>query len=150
MMRVLACALLLALAGCAAIGLAPPERTTAAGIESARPGKAAKPGETVKAAIALLLANHPEDAEILTLMDPRKESGSDASIVASFLHVLAADRRRQRETAAARIRDERRAQEALRSRADAAQERAAQLQQKLDALTELEKTLSERQPSSSR
>jgi hypothetical protein len=68
--------------------------------------------------------------------------------MASFLHVLAAERRRLRETAAARERDERRAHQALRARAEAAQERAAQLQQKLDALTALEKSLSERQTSS--
>jgi hypothetical protein len=46
------------------------------------------------------------------------------------------------------VRDERRAQEQLRSRADSAQERAEQLQQKLDALTALEKSLSDRQPAS--
>ena len=104
----------------------------------------------VKAAIALILANHPEDGEILALVDPvmRKDSGGEVGAMASFLHVLAADRRRLRESAAARVREERRAQEALRSRAEAAQERAAQLQQKLDALTELEKSLTERQPSS--
>ncbi len=68
--------------------------------------------------------------------------------MASFLHVLASDRRRLRESASARVRDERRAQEQFRSRADSAQERAEQLQQKLDALTALEKSLSDRQPAS--
>ena len=141
MRRALACVLVALLGGCASVE---PAGSPAAVTASAGP----EPGETVKAAIALLLASHPEDAEILTLMDPRKESGGDAAAMASFLHVLAADRRRLRETAAARVREDRRAHEALRSRAEAAQERAAQLQQKLDALKELEKNLSERQPSS--
>ena len=136
MRPLLGCILAATLGACASVERAP---GAGAGRESA---------ETVNAAIALLLANHPEDAEILTLMDPRKESGGDVAAMASFLHVLAADRRRQRESAAARVREERRAQDALRTRAEAAQERAAQLQQKLDALTELEKSLTERQPSS--
>ena len=137
MRRILACSLALLLGACATAGPA-----------SRAPETRAERGATVKAAIALLLANHPDDAEILALMDPRKEKGDDAAVMASFLHVLAAERRRLRETAAARTREERRAHEALRSRAEAAQERAAQLQQKLDALTALEKSLSERQPSS--
>ena len=126
------------------VGCAAPARTPPAASAGARPSG------TMKAALDLLVARHPEDAEMLSLMDqvPGKDSGNDASTMASFLHILAADRRRMRETAAARARDERRALEAMRSRADAAQERAAQLQQKLDALTELEKTLSERQTSS--
>lgn len=108
--------------------------------------------QRVKAAIALLMAHHGEEAEIIALVEPiaRKEIDAELQAMASFLHILATDRRRLRESAAARVREERRAQEALRSRADAAQERAAQLQQKLDALTALEKSLSERQPSSSR
>jgi hypothetical protein len=137
MKPLLACALALALGACASV-----ERT------SVTPSRGGESAGTVRAAIAMLLASHPEDGEILALMDPRKESGADAALMARFLHVLAADRRRLREAAAARARDDRRALEALRSRAEAAQERAAQLQQKLDALAELEKSLSERQTSS--
>ena len=106
--------------------------------------------QRVKAAIALLMAHHGEESEILALVEPivRKEIDADLKAMASFLHILATDRRRLRESSAARVREERRAQDALRSRAEAAQERAAQLQQKLDALTALEKSLSDRQPSS--
>lgn len=111
----------------------------------------ATPLARTKAAVALLLAQHEADADILALLEPgpRKDAEDpELRSLASFLHVLAGDRRRLRESAAAKVRDERRAQEQMRSRADAAQERAAQLQQKLDALTELEKSLSDRQPSS--
>lgn len=105
----------------------------------------------VKAAMALFMAHNGDEAEILTLLEPVSRNDSrdpDLRAMASFLHVLASDRRRLRESAAARVRDERRAQEQLRSRADSAQERAEQLQQKLDALTALEKSLSDRQPAS--
>ena len=43
------------------------------------------------------------------------------------------------------LRDERRTFEAQKQRAESLQERVAQLQQKLDALTELERSLSDRQ-----
>jgi hypothetical protein len=105
----------------------------------------------VKAAIALFLAQHPEEAEILGLVEPVARSDSEdpeLRAMASFLQVMAADRRRLRESAAARVREERRAQDQLRSRVDAAHDRAEQLQQKLDALTALEKSLSDRQTSS--
>lgn len=105
----------------------------------------------VKAGIALFMAHNGDEAEILTLVEPVSRNDSedpDLRAMASFLHVLASDRRRLRESAAAKVRDERRAQEQLRSRADSAQERAEQLQQKLDALTALEKSLSDRQPAS--
>jgi hypothetical protein len=72
----------------------------------------------------------------------------DVRALASFLLVQSAERRRLKEGVAAaggRLREERRAHEAQKQRADALQERAAQLQQKMDALTELEKSLSERQ-----
>ena len=108
----------------------------------------ATPLARTKAAVALLLAQHEGDADIVALLEPvARKDAEDPELrsLASFLHVLAADRRRLRESAAAKVRDERRAQEQLRSRADAAQERAEQLQQKLDALTALEKTLSDRQ-----
>jgi hypothetical protein len=130
MRRLSACALAALLGACASVERAP----------VMRPARG-ESGETVKAAIALLLANHPDDAEILSLMDPRKESGGDVETMASFLHVLAAERRRLREAAAARAREERRVHEALRTRAEAEHELPAQLQQKHDALTALEKSL---------
>lgn len=117
-------------------------------------GRAAAPDlERVKAAMALTMAQHAEEGEILALVEPvARKQQNDASVraMASFLQAIALDRRRLRESATAagtRLREERRAHEALRSRADAAQERAALLQQKLDALTELEKSLSDRQSS---
>lgn len=123
--------------------------------EAARQRQAAARNPTdmgrVKAAIALFMAHAENESEILSLVEPVARNDSrdaDLRAMASFLHVLASDRRRLRESAAARVRDERRAQEQLRSRADSAQERAEQLQQKLDALTALEKSLSDRQPAS--
>ncbi len=111
----------------------------------------ASDGTRVKAAIALTLAHPAEETEILALLEPvakRDAPDGDLKTMASFLQLMAIDRRRLRESAAAagsRLRDERRAYEAQKQRADALQERAAQLQQKLDALTDLEKSLSERQ-----
>jgi hypothetical protein len=108
----------------------------------------------VKTALVLTLARPAEEGDILTLVDPvaRKASGdADVKAVASFLQVLANERRRLRESATAagtKLREERRATEAQKQRADALQERATQLQQKLDALTEIEKSLSDRQPPS--
>ena len=105
----------------------------------------------VKAAAALALAQPPDEAEISALVDPvARKDGADADVrsVASFLQAMVADRRRLRESAAAtnaRLREERRLVEAQKQRADALQERAAQLQQKLDAFTEIEKSLSDRQ-----
>jgi hypothetical protein len=106
----------------------------------------------VKAALALALSQPAEEGDILALVDPvARRAGADADLkaMASFLQALAGDRRRLRESATAatarQLREERRAHEAQKQRADALQERAAQLQQKLDALTEIEKSLSDRQ-----
>jgi hypothetical protein len=118
--------------------------------EAARQRRAEDDVSRVKAGIALTLA-HAEESEIVALVEPiarRTAADPDARAMAGFLQVLAADRRRLRESAAAaanRLRDERRAQEAMKQKADAAAERAAQLQQKLDALTEIERSLSDRQ-----
>lgn len=101
-------------------------------------------------AIALSVSPQGDEAEILALVDPvaRKETAhQDVRAMASFLHAMAGERRRLKESAAAanaKLRDERKAVEAQKQRADTAQERAAQLQQKLDALTDLEKSLSDR------
>ncbi len=123
--------------------------------EAARQKQAAAGGASdivrVKAALALSLTTQGDEAEIVALVDPvlkRAPGDIDLKSVASFLHAVATDRRRLRESAAAaggRLRDERRAHDAQKQRVDALQERATQLQQKLDGLTELEKSLSDRQ-----
>ena len=105
----------------------------------------------LKVAMAMVVAPQAEEADILAMVDPiaRKESAeAEVRAMASFLHGVAVERRRLKESAAtagARLRDERRARETEKQRAEAMQERAAQLQQKLDALTDLEKSLSDRQ-----
>ena len=97
----------------------------------------------VKAALALSLAAQSEESDILALVDPvaKKDNGDrDTRAMASFLQVVAHERRRLKESAAAaagRLRDERRLLETQKQRADA-------LQQQLEALTELEKNLSDR------
>ena len=119
--------------------------------EAARERRGGTDISRIKAAMALSLSAQADEAEVISLVEPvAKRDAAEAALkgMASFLQVLAADRRRLRESAAAstaRLRDERRAGEANRQRIEALQERAAQLQQKLDALTELEKSLSERQ-----
>ena len=105
----------------------------------------------VKAAMALVVAGQAEDADILAMVDPlarRDTADADVRAMASFLQGIAHERRRLKESAAAagaRLRDAQRARETEKQRAEALQERAAQLQQKLDALTDLEKSLSDRQ-----
>ena len=111
--------------------------------EAARQRRDASDGARVKAALALSLTSQAEEADILSLVDPvvKKDNGDrDLRAMASFLQVVVNERRRLKESAAAagnRLRDERRQHEAQKQRADA-------LQQKLDALTELEKSLSDR------
>lgn len=106
--------------------------------------------ESVKLALAMSLAPGSDEGEIATLMEPvsrKRTIDDDVRAMASFLLVQSAERRRLKEGVAAagsRLRDERRAHEAQKQRADALQERAVQLQQKIEALTELEKTLSDR------
>jgi len=104
----------------------------------------------LKVAMAMVVAPQAEEADILAVVDPiaRKESAeAEVRAMASFLQGIALERRRLKESAAtagARLRDERKARETEKQRAEAMQERAAQLQQKLDALTDLEKSLSDR------
>ena len=111
--------------------------------EAARHRRDASDMGRVKAALALALASQGDEAEILALVDPvaKKDNGDrDARAMASFLQVVANERRRLKEGASAagnRLRDERRLHETQKQRADA-------LQQKLDALTDLEKSLSDR------
>ena len=95
------------------------------------------------AALALAPASQSDESDILSLVDPvgKKDNGDrDLRAMASFLQVVVNERRRLKESAAAaavRLRDERRMQEAQKQRADA-------LQQKLEALTDLEKSPSDR------
>ena len=104
----------------------------------------------LKVAMAMVVAPQAEEADILAMVDPitRKDTAeAEVRAMASFLQGIATERRRLKESAAtagARLRDERRARETEKQRAEAMQERAAQLQQKLDALTEIEKSLSDR------
>ena len=104
----------------------------------------------LKVAMAMVVAPQAEEADILAVVDPiaRKESAeAEVRAMASFLQGIAMERRRLKESAAtagARLRDERKARETEKQRAEAMQERAALLQQKLDALTDLEKSLSDR------
>ena len=129
------------------------ERGLAAEAARQRQVARSEPGDLVqvKLAMALSLSSLAEESEIIMLVEPvarREMAPADLRAMASFLHVQASERRRLKESAAAagaRARDERRAAESHKLRADALQERAAQLQQKLDALTELEKSLSDRQ-----
>ena len=110
----------------------------------------------VKAALALSLSMQAEDAEIAALVDPvaRRESADrDLRAMAAFVHALAAERRKLRETAAAaqgRLRDERRLAESQKQLAESQKQRADALQQKLDALTELEKSLADREAAPAR
>jgi hypothetical protein len=112
--------------------------------EAARQKREASDLARVKAALALSLAAQSEEGDILALVEaPARKENIDADVraVASFVQALATERRRLKESAAAtgaRLRDERRAHEAQKQRAET-------LQQKLDALTELEKSLSDRQ-----
>jgi hypothetical protein len=103
--------------------------------------------------VALALAANPqsEDADIVGLVEPllkeTPQTDADVRAMASFLHSIVVERRRLKEGAASagnRARDDRRAFEAQKQRADKLQESNAQLQQKLDALTNLEKSLSNR------
>ena len=104
----------------------------------------------LKVGMAMVVAPQTEESDILAVVEPiaRKESAEpEVRAMASFLQGIALERRRLKESAAtagARLRDERRARETEKQRAEAMQERAAQLQQKLDALTDLEKSLSDR------
>jgi hypothetical protein len=127
---------------------------TALAAETNRQRQAAQKQPTdvarLKVAMAMVVAPQAEEADILAVVDSiaRKESAeAEVRAMASFLQGIALERRRLKESAAtagARLRDERRARETEKQRAEAMQERAAQLQQKLDALTDLEKSLSDR------
>jgi len=109
------------------------------------------PVTSLKLALALVAAPTSEDVDVQTALDAvgRSGPGTDPGVasLAGFLQGVLAERRRLRETAASagnRARDEKRAHDATRQRAEGLQEKNLQLQQKLDALTDLEKSLATR------
>jgi hypothetical protein len=116
--------------------------------EAARQRRDPSDAARVKAALALTLSSQGDESDVLSLVDPvaKKDNGDrDLRAVASFLQVVANERRRLKESAAAAgkgLREERRLRDSEKQRADT-------LQQKLDALTDLEKSLSDR-PSTNR
>lgn len=95
----------------------------------------------VKAAAALSFSSQSDENEILALVEPieKRPGDRDLKAMAGFLQAMVLERRRVKESTAARLRDEHKALDAQRQRADA-------LQQKLEALSELEKSLSDRPP----
>lgn len=116
----------------------------ALGAEAARMKRDASDVARVKAALALSLSSQSDDAEVLDLVEPvtRRTNGDrDVRAMAAFVQAQASERRRLklRATAAAgELREERKL-------AESQAQRAEQLQQKLDALTNLEKSLAERE-----
>ena len=116
---------------------------SALGAEAARMKRDASDVARVKAALALTLSSQGDDAEILELVDPvarRAAADRDVRAMAVLLQVMAGERKRLRQRAAAaagELREERRAMESQKQRAET-------LQQKLDALTDLEKSLANR------
>lgn len=114
------------------------------GAEAARMKRDASDLARVKAALALSLTAQSDEGEILDLVEPvtrRTNADRDVRAMAAFVQAQAAERRRlkQRATATAgELREERKL-------AEAHAQRAEQLQQKLDALTNLEKSLAERE-----
>ena len=97
----------------------------------------------VKAALALSLSSQADDGDIIELVDPvtRKQSASDVRAMAALLSTMANERQKLRKranAAAGELREERKV-------AEAQKQRAEQLQQKLDALTDLERSLAARE-----
>ncbi|QJR14412.1 hypothetical protein [Usitatibacter palustris] len=125
-------------------------------LETSRQREFAKKDPTdlarLKAALALSTSPQSEEADILALIEPLLREGyaiqdADALAMASFLQGMALERRRLKESAAVangRSRDDRKAMDAQKHRADHLEQRVTQLQQKIDALTSLEKSLSKR------
>ena len=116
----------------------------ALGAEAQRMKRDASDLARVKAALALSLSAQSDDAEILDLVDPvARKTGADRDVraMAAFVQAMAMERRRLKQrasTTAGELREERRL-------AEAQKQRAEQLQQKLDALTEVERSLAERE-----
>jgi hypothetical protein len=116
----------------------------ALGAEAARMKRDASDVARVKAALAMTLSSQSDEAEILELVDPvtrRSTADRDVRAMAALLQAMTTERRRLKQRAAAaagEVREERKVAETQKQRAEA-------LQQKLDALTELEKSLAARE-----
>jgi len=98
-----------------------------------------------------LTASGADEAEILAALEPVTREGGTASVdvksVAGFLQGVVLERRKLKEGLAAansRATADRKAAEAGRQKEAQLQEQLARLQKKLDALTNLEKSLSDR------
>jgi hypothetical protein len=102
----------------------------------------------LEAALALSVASPPDDEAVLALVAPVLQSPVPAMrAMAGFLQGMSLERQKLREglaAASAKARDDRRDAHAQKLRADAQQDRADRLQQKLEALTNLEKSLADR------
>jgi hypothetical protein len=105
----------------------------------------------VEAALAVAMTPSPDDAAVLALVAPVLAAFPPAEpelrAMAGFLQDMASERRKLREAlaaAGAKSREDRREAQAQRLRAEAQQERADRLQAKLEALTNLEKSLANR------
>ena len=97
----------------------------------------------VKAALALTFSSQPDEGDILELVEPvaRKQGATEVRAMAALLQSMANDRKRLKARAAAaagELREERKV-------AESQKQRAEQLQQKLDALTDLERSLAARE-----
>ena len=113
------------------------------GAEAARMKRDASEMGRLKAALALSLSPQSDEGDIIELVEPLRRTGADVDVraMASFLHATATERRRLKQraaSAAGEAREERKVAETQKQRADA-------LQQKLDALTDLEKSLAARE-----
>jgi hypothetical protein len=111
--------------------------------EAARMRRDASDLARVKAALALSLSSQGDEGDIIELVEPvtRRSTASDVRAMAVLLNANAQERRRLRQRAAnatGELREERKL-------AEAHKQRAEQLQQKLDALTDLERSLAARE-----
>jgi hypothetical protein len=111
--------------------------------EAARMRRDASDLARVKAALAMTLSAQADEGDIIELVEPvaRKAGASDVRAMAALLNTNAHEKRRLRQraaNAAGELREERRL-------AEAQKQRAEQLQQKLDALTDLERSLASRE-----
>ncbi|MBC8024282.1 MAG: hypothetical protein H7Y14_14250 [Burkholderiales bacterium] len=120
---------------------------SALGAEAARMKRDASDVARVKGALAMTLSSQSDEGDILELVDPvtrRPNVDRDVRAMATLVHAMATERRRLKQRVAAtagELREERRATESQKQRAEA-------LQQKLDALTELERSLAQREAQS--
>ncbi len=120
---------------------------SALGAEAARMKRDSSDVARVKGALALTLSSQSDEGDILELVDPvtrRPNVDRDVRAMATLVQAMATERRRLKQrvaAAAGELREERRAMESQKQRAEA-------LQQKLDALTELERSLAQREAKS--